>query len=120
MTTPTGFALVRKLGLALPGVEESTSYGEPSLKVGGAMFASMTSHSSAEPNSLAIRMTFEQRDELIAAAPDTYYLTPHYVGYPCVVVRLHRVSPDALRDLLSMGWRFVSAKHARNTRRKYR
>ena len=110
------FDLVRELGLALPGAEESTSYGSPSLKVGGKMFACIASHSSAEPDTLGIRMSFDQRDELLAADPETYYLKEHYVNYPCVLVRLRRVHRDALRDLLRMGWEFVKA--TKTARRK--
>jgi hypothetical protein len=104
------FDTVRKLGLALPNVEEGTTYGSPALKVGGQMFACIAIHKSAEPDSLAIRMEFEQRDALIAEDPATYYLTDHYVDYPCVLVRLKRVHRDALRDLLIAGHRFVSAR----------
>jgi hypothetical protein len=110
---PITFDVVRELGLRLPDVEEGTSWGVPALKVHGQMFACCTSHKSAEPDSLAIRMEFDRRDELIAAEPATYYLTPHYVGYPCVLVRLSRVNREALADLLLMGWRFVSSKRQR-------
>jgi hypothetical protein len=103
-----GFDRVRALGLALPDVEEATAYGAPSLKVRGRMFACMTSHRSAEPNTLAVRVAFDRRDELIAAEPATYYVTEHYLDYPCVLVRLSRIRHDALRDLLLMGWRFMS------------
>lgn len=111
------FETVRALGLALPDVEEGTTYGTPALKVGGKMFACVPSHKSAEPDSLVIRIDFDQRDELLAADPATYYVKDHYVGYPCVLVRLNRVHPDALRDLLLMAWRFVSASRKRSKRR---
>lgn len=107
------FDTVRELGLALPGVEEGTAYGSPALKVRGNMFACLAIHRSADPGSLAIRLDFDQRDELMAADPATYYVTDHYVNYPCVLVRLTRVHPDALRDLLLMGWRFVSTRGRR-------
>jgi hypothetical protein len=115
-----GFAIVRELGLQLPGVEESTSYGAPSLKVRGQMFACMAAHRSAEPGSLVVRIPFADRDELIAADPDTYYLTDHYVNYASVVVRLGRVRRDALNDLLLMAWRFVTraATDRKITRRR--
>ena len=83
-------------------------------KVDGRMFACLASHRSAEPNTLVVRMDFDERDGLIAAEPKTYYLTDHYVDYPCVLVRLTRVRHDALRDLLLMGWRFVSAAKSRS------
>ena len=112
------FDTVRKFGLSLPGVEESTTYGAPSLKVGGKMFVCPALHSSAEPGTLAVRLDIPQRDEMIAADPDTYYLTDHYVGYPIILVRLSRVHPDALRDLIATGWRFVSAASKRRPVRR--
>ena len=45
-----------------------------------------------------VRVDFAQRDELLAAEPDVYYLKEHYVDYACVLVRLKRIHPDALRD----------------------
>jgi hypothetical protein len=107
--TRDSFERVRQLGMALPDVEEGTMFGTPALKVRGKMFACMASHKSAEPDTLVVRMPFEQRDELIATEPSTYYLTDHYVGYTSVLVRLSRVHPDALRDLLLSAWRFMSA-----------
>lgn len=104
------FDTVREMGLALPDVEEGTIYGSPALKVRSKMFACVAIHRSAEPDSLAIRIDFDRREELIAADPRTYYLTDHYVNYPVVLVRLTRVHPDALRDLLLMGWTFMAAR----------
>src|SRR5216110_662089 len=105
------FAAVRKLGLALPDVEQATMYGAPALKVRGHMFACMASHKSAEPNTLVVVVGFDQRDELIAADPETYYLKDHYVNYPSVLVRLSRIARDALRELLLKGWRFTASRH---------
>jgi hypothetical protein len=45
---------------------------------------------------------FDDRAELLAAAPDVYYVTDHYLNYSAVLVRLSRVAPDVLRDLLGM------------------
>ena len=112
------FDTVREMGLALPDVEEGTTYGVSSLKVHGKMFACPAIHRSAEPETLAIRIDFDQRDELMAADPQTYYLTDHYVNHPVMLVRLSRVHPDALRDLLLMAWRFVSARARRPARRR--
>ena len=104
------------MGLALPHVEVGTAYGSPALKVRGKMFACLAIHRSAEPNTLAVRIDFEPRDELIAAEPQTYYLTDHYVNYPCVLVRLSRVHADGVRDLLAGACRFVSAAGRTKTR----
>lgn len=111
------FDTVREIGLALPGAEEGTTYGSPALKVGGKMFACVAIHKSAEPGSLAVRVDFDERDELMAADPETYYLTDHYVNYPVILVRLSRVHRDALRGLLVMAHRFVATRRRRPSRR---
>lgn len=105
-----GFRRVEAIGRTLPNVQLTTSWGHPALKVSGRMFACMASHKSAEPDSLVVMMDFADRDALIEDDPDTYYLKEHYVGYPCVLVRLSRVHPDALRDLVIGAHRYVSAK----------
>ena len=112
------FEAVREMGLALPGVEVGTTYGSPALKVRGTMFACLAIHRSADPDSLAIRIDFAQRQELMDADPDTYYVTDHYVNHPAMLIRLSRVHPDALRDLLLIAWRFVSAERTRPVRRR--
>jgi hypothetical protein len=101
---------VRKIALGLADVEESTSYGASAFKVRGKLLACTPVNKSAEPDSLMVRLDFAHRAELLAASPDVYYLTDHYVNYPSVLVRLSRIHPDALRDLLGMAWRFVTAK----------
>jgi hypothetical protein len=108
-----GFNRARKLAEALPGVEESTAWGSPSLKVRGNWFAVVPTNRSAEPNSLAVRVDFPTRDELIAAAPDIYYIKEHYVNYPTVLVRLARIGDDALEDLLRMAWELAGRAQKR-------
>jgi len=106
------FDTVRKIGLALPGVEERTAYGAPALKVHEKLLACIPTHRSAEPGSLAVRVGFDDRAELLAAAPDVYYMTDHYLNYSAVLVRLSRVTPDVLRDLLGMAHKFVTTSDA--------
>ena len=107
------FDTVRKIGLALPGVEESTAYGSPALKVHGKLLACVPAHRSAEPGSLVVRVDFDDRAELLAADPDVYYVTDHYLNYTAVLVRLSRITPDVLRDLLGMAHKFVTARRRR-------
>jgi hypothetical protein len=77
------------------------------------MMVCVPSHKSAEPGSLVVRVDFERRAEMLEAGPDVYYLKEHYVGYPCVLVRLERVNEEAMRDLLGMAWRFVTGEAGR-------
>ena len=103
------FDVVRAIALELPGVEESSLHGFPSLKVSGRLLTCPAIHKSAESNSLAVRIGFEQRAELMAAEPGIYYVTAHYVKYPAVLVRLDEIDRGSLRDLLGLAWRFVSS-----------
>jgi hypothetical protein len=105
------FDTIREIGKQLPGTEVSTAYGSPALKVNGRMYAAIAINKEAEPNSLAVFLAdFDQREALLAEDPDTYYLKPHYEPYPVVLVRLSRVTRDALTDLLSGAHRVGSSK----------
>jgi hypothetical protein len=114
------FEMVRSIGLGLTGVKEGTAYGLPALKVDGKLLACVPANRSAEPNSLAIRMDRGDRAELLAGAPDVYYLTDHYVDYDAVLVRLARVNPDVLRDLLGMAYKFVTGGMVNRSQRQKR
>lgn len=111
------FDLVRRLGRAMPDVEEGTSWGVPALRHGGRVICCIPVHKDAEPDSLVVMLPFDQRDALVDEEPDVYYLKPHYVGHPCVLVRLARVRDDALRDLLITAKRFVSDSGRRKPRK---
>ena len=104
------FDTVREIGLALPGVDESTAYGSPALKVHGNVMACMAINRTAEPGSLGVWVDFDDRAELLAADPDVYYGTDHYAPYNVVLVRLSRVKRDMLRDLLGMAHKFATRK----------
>ena len=106
------FDTVRRIGLALPGAEDGTAYGKLALKVHGKLLACEPTHRSAEPGSLVVKVDFSDRAQLLAEAPDVYYVTEHYVGYPSVLVRLSRITPDVLRDLLGMAYKFVTRSAA--------
>jgi hypothetical protein len=110
------FSTVRKLARELGDVEDSTIHGAPSLKVRGRLLTCIPVHKSAEPGSLAVRIDFNRREELMKAAPDVYYVTDHYVNYPTVLVRLSRIESDALKDLLGMAWSFVTMKSSSGKR----
>ena len=110
MPPTNAFDSVRRLGLTLDDVIESTAYGAFALKVRGSLLACQAINKSAEPGSLAVRIDFDQRDALLAEAPDTYYVTDHYLNYPMVLVRLSKIGTDELRDLLSASWRFVTSR----------
>ncbi len=105
------FDTVQEIGEQLPGTEVGTAYGSPALRVNGRLYAGIAINKEAEPNSLAVYLAdFEQRGALLAEDPGTYYVKPHYESYPIVLVRLSRVTRDALEDLLRGAHRVVSSK----------
>jgi hypothetical protein len=114
------FDTVREIALALPDVEDGTTYGTPALKVRGTVFTCIPNHPSAEPDSLAVFVDIADRDELLAADPETFYVKPHYENYPVVLLRLGCIHVDALRDLLQMAWRRASARAKRPARSRKR
>lgn len=109
------FDVVRELARELGDVEEPAVRGAPSLKLGGKLLAWIPINKSAEPGSLAVRIDLADRAELIEAAPDTYYVTGHYLKYPTVLVRMSRIQPGALKDLLRMARFFVTGKSSGST-----
>jgi hypothetical protein len=104
------FDSVREIALEFPEVEEGTTRGAFALKARGKLLTCQPIHKSAEPGSLAVRIDLDQRAALLAEAPDVYYVTDHYVPYPMVLVRMSRITREALRDLLSSAYRFVTSK----------
>ena len=100
------FESVRRIALALPGVEDALSYGTPGLKVNGKLVARLK-----EDGVIAIRVgTILERDWLIEKDPAVFYITEHYRDYPALLVRLAAVSEATLRDLLTAEWRRVAPK----------
>ena len=108
------FEDVLKIASSIGRVEESTSYGTPALKVGGKLMARLRE----DGDSLVVGTTFEERQEMMAAEPDTYYITDHYLKYTWILVRLSRASPDALRDLLSRALRLTQLTNRRAPKRR--
>ncbi len=44
------------------------------------------------------------KEALLSSAPDVYFTTPHFNGYPAVLVRLKRISVKELEELLVEAW----------------
>ena len=99
-----------QMGSTFAGVERSTAFGAPALKVRGKLMACVPTNKSAEPGSLMVRMDRRERAALIEEAPELYYAPEHYVGYDAVLVRLARLKPELLHDLMAMAHRFVTRK----------
>lgn len=86
------------------------------MRAAGKVICCTAAHRDAEPNTLVVMLPFDQRDALIEEQPDVYYLKPHYVGHPCVLVRLGAISDDALHDLLLTAQRHVARRIRRTAK----
>jgi hypothetical protein len=73
-----------KIAKELPEVEESTSYGRPSIKVRGKFMAGYNPNEKAFVLRIA---NVEEQDFLCEMAPELFYITPHYKGYPALLMR---------------------------------
>lgn len=97
------FDRVSQLALLLPGVTEEISYGAPSFKVGKSMLARLR-----EDGVFVLKCDSADREELIAAQPETFSVTPHYEKHPYVLVDLDRISEDHMEALLAIAWKMVA------------
>jgi hypothetical protein len=103
------------VALTLPGVEDGTSYGTPALKVKGKLFVRLRE----DGESVVLPCDFDEREILLAADPGVFFLTDHYRGYPCVLLRLATARRAELPEILERVWRRVAPKRlvAERTRR---
>jgi hypothetical protein len=94
------------MALALPGVELSTSFGTPALKVKGKLLARLR-----EDGILVLKpIEDDEQRFLMDTQPDTFFLTDHYRGYPCILIRLPNVDRAQLADLVEQCWRRLAPK----------
>src|SRR6266404_6821569 len=114
-TKPIPWETVREIAQTLPGAEESTSYGTPAFKVRGKLFARL--HQDGE--SVVVGVNFEEREEMMSADPEKFYITDHYRNFPWMLVRLTKVRSDQLRDLLIGSWRRVAPKQLKASLQKF-
>jgi hypothetical protein len=103
------FETVRRAALSLSNVEEGTAWRFPAFRAGGKLFLCFRE----DLDSIVVRASFELRDEMIAADPETYYTTDHHRNYPWVLARISKIHPDGVHDLLQMGWRSAPQKKPR-------
>ena len=101
------FQRVVALSAHLPGIEVSTSYGTPALKLKKKLLARMW-----EDGETVVIPTesVDEKEFLIATEPDVYFQTPHYFAYPYVLVRLPVVTDERLREMLEAAWRRAAPK----------
>ena len=81
------FDRVVRLSASLPEVERGTSIGTPALKVKGKGFVRMKEKMD---DVLVVMVPLGLKEALMEAEPEKYFETPHYVGWPAMLVRSAR------------------------------
>lgn len=99
------FETAQAIALALPEVTQGITHGTPAFHVRKKFFSRLR-----EEDVLVVKCDLGYVDALIQMEPETYFITPHYAGYPYVLVRLSHVEEEALRDLLTDAWRLSAPK----------
>ncbi len=106
---------VRRLALALPETAEATSYGSAAWKVRDVLFVwerplrrgdveALGDAAPAGPVLAARVPDLGAREALIAGDPTVFFTTPHFDGYPAVLVQLDRIGLDDLTELVTEAW----------------
>jgi hypothetical protein len=101
--------------LSLPETELSTSYGKPAVKVNGRAFL-FTSHEA--DTSFGISIDLDTVEMLKEADPDTYWQTPHYEGWPGVLVRYASRDAERVRAMIERSRDWNAARPRPRPRKK--
>jgi hypothetical protein len=99
--------IVRELASTFPQVEEDTTHSQPAFRVRGKLFVWMSPH---EKGALCVRVDPDEKPFLLESDPETYFTTPHYEGYPAVLIRLELVECDQLAERIEDAWMLRAPK----------
>jgi len=98
---------MREIVLSFPGAVEGTSYGHPAFVVNKKFFTRLR----REDQSLVLLdVSFDEREMLIEAEPETFHFTHHYKDYPAVLARMANLHPGSFRKFLDRRWRKIAPK----------
>jgi hypothetical protein len=102
---------VRRIALSLP--QATYRSDDFAFLVGGKSFAH-SYYERVEPKKPRVRRSdvlvvrvanLWDKDALLAMDPEKFFTTPHYDGYPSVLVRLEMIDEEELKELLTNAWR---------------
>ncbi|MBO3752815.1 MmcQ/YjbR family DNA-binding protein [Streptosporangiaceae bacterium NEAU-GS5] len=113
---------VRRAALALPGTSEQTKYGRTAWCVrdkgrdkgfvwerplGKSDIAALAALGAAAPDGPILAAQVADvgvKEALISDDPDVYFTTPHFKGYPAVLLLLDRIPLEELAELIIEAW----------------
>lgn len=106
---------VERLALALPAAQVGVKWGNRTWTVKDKGFVwerplrksdlAALGDSAPQGPILGARVEHEgAKQALLAEAPDVYFTTPHFDGYPAILVRLDAITVDDLEELVTEAW----------------
>lgn len=106
---------VRRIALRLPETEEAESRGLAQWKVRGKGFvwerplrtADYQALGADAPEGLILGVRTPDvmvKEALVSDDPAVYFTTPHFEGWPAVLVRLEKIPVDELEELIIEAW----------------
>lgn len=106
---------VRRLALALPETSEAMSRGLRNWRVRDRAFvwerplrkADLQALGDAAPTGPILGAQVEHlvaKDALLAHDPDVFFTTPHFDGYPAVLIRLDAIAVPDLEEAVVEAW----------------
>src|SRR5215217_1684146 len=106
---------VRRLALALPETSEVTSRDLRQWRVKDKSFvwerplrrADLEALGAGAPDGPILGARVEHlvaKEALLADDPAVYFTTPHFDGFPAILVRLEEIAVDELEELLAEAW----------------
>jgi hypothetical protein len=109
-----GWDDVRRLALALPDSSERLSRGLTQWRVHDKLFtwerplrrADLEALGAGAPTGpiLGARVEHLGAKEALLADDDVYFTTPHFDGYPAILVALDRIAAPDLEELITEAW----------------
>ena len=106
---------VRRIALDLPETTERSSHGHASWQVRDKLFvwerplrqSDLRALGDAAPTGPILGARMEHlgaKEAILADEPGVYFTTPHFDGYPAVLVRLDAISVADLEELIIEAW----------------
>jgi hypothetical protein len=101
----------------LPGTELSTSYGKPAVKVASNGRAFLFRGHEPE-TSFAVAIDMDTIEILKATDPATFWQTPHYEGWPAVLIRCDSKDEERVREIIERARDWTAARAKTKTRKR--
>jgi hypothetical protein len=103
--------------LTLPGTELSTSYGKPAVKIASSGRAFL--FPSHEPDtSFGVAVDLDTIELLKETDPETFWQSPHYVGWEGVLIRYDSPDEERLREVIERARDWTAAKPKTKPRKR--